>query len=162
MPTIRDLCTWLRHNVEDLRLAPDMVTEAAGPVVRFRWHDIVDFGGAALGLGIDLHPGPCLGEIWLYGHGARQIRLCPKSVDGLPPSVRARLRCILLAHVDDREHDWGRGRGLFDQPAKSSCRDRQVVKANARNGWSVGVWAGAHRLSGPALPEETNAPTYDQ
>ena len=116
MPTIQDLCTWLRHNIEDLRLAPDMVTEAAGSTVRFRWHGIANIDGALRGLGAELRPGPGLGEIWLYGHGAREVRLLDDTAL-IPSRVRARLRCILLAHIDDGQHDWGRGQGLFERPS---------------------------------------------
>lgn len=116
MPTIKKLCAWLRHNVDDLRLAPDMVTEAAGPTVRFRWHGLVEFDGVGRGLGVDLHPGPRIGDVWLYGHGAAQLRLRPGEVPQLLSATMTRLRAILLAHVGDRERDWGRGHGLFLLP----------------------------------------------
>lgn len=118
MATTQDLCTWLRHNAEDLRLTPDMVTEAPGPMVRFRWHGIVSMGGSVLGLGVDLRPGPELGEIWLYGHGAREVRLHPDDAARLSRRIRARLCCILMAHISDRDHDWGRGRSLLHRPRR--------------------------------------------
>jgi len=111
------LSSWLRHNVGDLRMEPDMVTEAtteaSGPTLRFRWHNLVSLDGLHYGIGIDLLPGPSLGEIWIYGHEVKNLRLYPHRTPIVPHSVRARLRCILVAHVSDHEHGWGRSAHLF-------------------------------------------------
>lgn len=107
-----DLLSWLRHNVDDLRVAPDMVTEATGPTVRFRWHDVATIDGSTYGVGVDLHPGPLLGEVWMYGPGARGVRLDPHGLAGFPPSVRTALETILMDHIRG-EHDWGRGACLL-------------------------------------------------
>ncbi len=125
MPTTRDLCTWLRHNIEDLRLTPDMVTEAPGSTVRFRWHGLATIDGSRYGLGVDLRPGPSVGAVWLYGFGLHEVRLRPGRAVLLPPSVRESLRSILLSHVADRERNWGRGRELLHRAR--TRRDRAVA-----------------------------------
>lgn len=116
-----DLPKWLRHNVNDLRVAPDMVTETAGPRVRFRWHGIAEIGGQHYGLGVDLHPGLVIGEIWMYGPGARDVRIDARGASVVPAEVRSRLWNILVAHVRSRESDWGRGDFLFDGTADAKA-----------------------------------------
>lgn len=107
-----DLLAWIRHNADDLRAPPDMVTEAVGPTVRFRWHGVATIGGTHYGIGIDLHPGPLLGEVWVYGPQARGVRLDAFGAPGLPPMLREALLGILMDHIRG-EHDWGRGACLL-------------------------------------------------
>ncbi|MCA9651576.1 MAG: hypothetical protein H6712_30400 [Myxococcales bacterium] len=113
-----DLLAWLRHNVDDLRAPPDMVTEAEGPTVRFRWHGAARIRGTSYGIGVDLHPGPSLGELWIYGPGARGVRLDPFGGPRLSPRVEATLRTILMDHLRG-EHDWGRGAAVLDEASKA-------------------------------------------
>ncbi len=113
MADVDDLCIWLRNNIADLRTAPDMVTEAPGPTVRLRWHSLATIAGVTYGVGVELHPGPALGEVWLYGPDAADARLHPHRSPVIPHAIRGLLRSILMAHVSSREEDWGRSACLF-------------------------------------------------
>ncbi|MEM9462048.1 MAG: hypothetical protein AAGF11_48270 [Myxococcota bacterium] len=97
---------------------PDLVTETGDATVRFRWHGIATIHRSTLGLGVDLRPGLHVGEIWLYGHGVHDVRLHPDETTRMSATVWTRLRSILLDHINDREHDWGRGRDLLDPPRR--------------------------------------------
>ncbi|MEX1368098.1 MAG: hypothetical protein AB1Z98_33525 [Nannocystaceae bacterium] len=116
-----DLLRWLQHNAEDLRARPDMVTEAPGPTVRFRWHGVAIIGGMRYGVGLDLHPGPTLGDVWIYGPSARGVRLEPFGSPSIAASLRDTLQQIAMDHIRG-EHDWGRGACLLAHaPTTRAC-----------------------------------------
>lgn len=113
MPNVEHLCAWLCNHLGELRLPPDMVTETASGTVRFRWHDLAPFGDAYYGVGVDLDPGPTVGEVWIYGHKLEGVRLFPYRAPVIPHVVQASLRSILVAHLGDQTRDWGRGAELY-------------------------------------------------
>lgn len=100
-----------------------MVTETSTGTVRFRWHDLALFDGSSYGVGVDLEPGPTVGEVWMYGHKIDGVRLFPYRAPVIPHVVRAPLRSILVAHLGDRERDWGRGGALVGRAGFGELRE---------------------------------------
>ncbi|MCX4240883.1 hypothetical protein [Paraliomyxa miuraensis] len=134
MPTIGDLCLWLRHNMRDLRLSPDVIGEAhgpSGPVVRIRWHEIAYVGGKYLGVGVELVEGRLLGEVWMYGPGVGDVRMHAGHSVVIPAPVKSTLCAIARSHAAHREPR-GSGRST-PRPSRSSATAQELLPMVA--GW---------------------------
>ena len=104
MPNSNDLRQWLLNNFDDLRVAPDMISDAANDTTRFRWHGVAYIQGANYGIGINLHAGPALGGIWLYGNGVANVELHPQANPRIPMHIRPHLVALLQIHAGNRAY----------------------------------------------------------
>jgi hypothetical protein len=105
MPNANDLRQWLINNLDDLRVRPDMITPAAHNTLRFRWHGVAQIHGAMYGIGANLHDGPALGGIWLYGHGVAGVALHPYANPRIPMHIRPHLLGILQGHGNNHAYE---------------------------------------------------------
>jgi hypothetical protein len=121
MPNSQDLRQWLLHHVDDLSAMPDMITDAAHGTTRFRWHDVAYVQGANYGIGINLHAGPAIGGIWMYGNGLVDVALHPWANPRIPMHIRPGLVNVLQNHIANRgyyddQNEWMQGFLAIDNP----------------------------------------------
>lgn len=99
MPDYRDLRNFVLHNLHQLRRAPNTIA-AISDYRQFRWDDLVFDGEGTYGFGCNLHDGPALGGVWLYGGGVRGVALHPYRDPQIPMAIQPLLLELLQDHLN--------------------------------------------------------------